>query len=105
MQKTKSLKTFAERRDLWMRNLLLHDMPSGAKMVGVRLALYMHEDQQFAFPSYDRLGKDCGLSARQVQTHVRRLELGTSNDHAHWITVKHVRNTGNAYWLRYWWEE
>lgn len=96
---------FAQKRDIWMRNLLQSDLPSGAKVVGVRLALYMHEDQQHAFPSYDVLGKDCNLSARQVQTHVMRLERGNENDLTRWITVKHIRNTGNTYWLRYWWEE
>lgn len=105
MQNTKKLKTFAEKRDVWMRNLIEHDLPSGAKVVGLRLALYMNEKKPYAFPSYDVLGRDCGLSARQVQSHVLRLEHGTKDDFTHWITVKHVRNAGNTYWLRYWWDE
>lgn len=90
---------FAYRRDVWIRNLLKSDLPSGAKVVAVRLALYMNEKQQTANPGHEHLGDECALSARQVQDHLRKLE------DARWLLIKHVRNAGNQYWLRYWWSE
>lgn len=92
-------RSFAFRRDVWMRNLAKSDLPAGAKLVGIRLALYMNEGKQTAHPSHGALGDDCGLSDRQIRTHLAKLEDDG------WITVKHVRNAGNRYWLRYWWSE
>jgi len=92
-------KAFAFRRDQWMRNLMISDLPSGAKVVGLRLALYMNGAKEFAHPPYDKLGSACNLSARQAQTHVFKLE------EARWLFVEHVRNRGNRYRLRYWWDE
>lgn len=91
---------FARKRDLWMRNLLKAgkaDLPAGAKIVGMRLALYMHEGKQWAHPSYDELGSECDLGVRIVQAHTLALEK-----HG-WIVAKRKRNVGNIYELRYWW--
>lgn len=90
---------FAFRRDAWIRNLLKSDMASGAKVVGVRLSLYMNEKSQMAYPSHARLGDECGLSERQTRQHLATLE------DEKWLLIKHVRNAGNQYWLRYWWDE
>lgn len=90
---------FAFRRDVWLRNLLCSDLPSGAKVVGARLSLYMNEGKKSAFPTHDKLGEECGLSGRQVRDHLQKLEG------ERWVLIKHVRNAGNHYWLRYWWDE
>lgn len=100
--KPPSEQPFAQRRDQWMRNLLKadkEDVSAGAKNVGIRLALYMHEGKQYAFPSYDELGQETGLSARMVQVHTQTLEAQK------WIRAKRKRNAGNTYELRYWWTE
>lgn len=86
-----------------MRNLLMSDLPSGAKVVGIRLALYMNEHKQYAYPSHGELGQACGFSDRNVRAHIEKLEGDDENPK--WLTIKHVRNTGNTYWLRYWWDE
>lgn len=94
--------SFAQKRDQWMRNLLKaskDEVPAGAKIVGIRLALYMHEGRQRAFPSYDELGIETDLSPRMVQVHTQTLEAKK------WITAKRKRNSGNTYQLRYWWAE
>ncbi|RIY00186.1 hypothetical protein D3218_12930 [Aureimonas flava] len=87
---------------MWMRSLLEADasaVPAGAKCVGCRLALYMHADKESAYPSHAELGRAVGLSGRMVQTHIATLEA------QRWLEVKHVRNRGNTYLLRYWWAE
>jgi len=91
---------FARKRDEWMRRLAATPekvMPSGAKLVAFRLSLYMHDAKRRAHPSYDVLGADCGMSARMVQQHTKKLQ------EAHWIDVERRRNSGNVYWLRYPW--
>ena len=101
-QKPFEEKTFAQKRDLWMRNLIKaskDEVPAGAKLVGLRLALYMNESKQWAHPSFDELGGECDLGARIVQTHTFTLQ------NTRWITVKRKRNAGNIYRLRYWWVE
>jgi|UniRef100_A0A6H1ZC35 DNA-binding transcriptional ArsR family regulator len=93
--------SFAQKRDEWMRRLASvpeRDIASGAKLVGFRLTLYMHEWKRRAHPGYDQLGSDCGMGARVVQTHTKALEK------AGWIEVRRRRNIGNTYWLRYPWE-
>ena len=105
--------TFAQRRDIWVRNLLRSDLPAGAKVVGVRLAMYMNQKKQHAYPSYDKLGLACGMSARQAQTNCMILEgreqtpagKKLNTDGRGWLLVQHKRNVGNGYWLRYWWDE
>lgn len=90
--------SFAQKRDEWMRQLAAVPekvIPSGQKLVGFRIALYMREGQRRAFPSYDALGIACGISARMVQTHALTLkEKG-------WLDVSQQRAKGNQYWLRY----
>lgn len=114
IDKEKKPARFAQKRDVWMRNLLRSDLPAGAKMVGLRLALYMNERKQWAHPSYDKLGLDCGgMTARQAQTNCMILEGRTetksgkplNSDGLGWLKVEHKRNAGNTYWLRYWWDE
>lgn len=90
--------SFAQKRDEWMRRLSAvpeKQIPSGAKLVGFRLALYMRENQRRAFPSYDKLGEACGMSARMVQTHALLLS------EQKWLEINRQRAKGNQYWLRY----
>lgn len=87
---------FAQKRDEWMRRLSVvpqKDISSGAKLVAFRLSLYMNEKKRRAFPTYEALGKACGMSARMVQEHT--LALGN------WLDIQRKRNRGNAYWLKY----
>lgn len=87
---------FARKRDEWMRRLSMvpqKTMPSGAKLVAFRVALYMQEKKRRAFPTYEALGKACGMSARMVQEHT--MVLGD------WLEIERRRNKGNTYWLKY----
>lgn len=104
-------RTFAEQRDEWMRRMLkvpVSELSPGAKTVAIRLALYMNEKKQRAFPGYEELGVQCGMSARMVQTHTKRLE-GKGGEEGEiltqWLTIIRKRNTGNTYWLHYPWIE
>lgn len=90
--------TFAQKRDEWMRRLAAvsqKEISSGAKLVGFRLALYMREGQRRAFPSYETLGSDCGMSDRMVQDHALLLH------EKKWLDVNRQRAAGNQYRLRY----
>lgn len=87
---------FAQKRDEWMRRLSMvpqKEMSSGAKLVAFRLALYMNERQRRAFPTYEALGKACGMSGRMVQEHTMAL--------GQWLEIERKRNRGNTYWLKY----
>lgn len=92
-------RAFAYRRDAWLKHMTRSDLPSGAKVVALRLAMYMNGKKENAYPSYQEIGRECNLSARQAQTHVLNLE------EQRWLSVEHVRNRGNRYFLRYWWDE
>lgn len=89
---------FARKRDEWMRRLAAvpeREMPSGAKLIGFRLSLYMREDQRRAWPTMAALSDACGMSARVIQDHVTKLQKGR------WLDVRRQRHKGNIYWLRY----
>lgn len=91
---------FAEKRDEWMRRMIAvpnEELSSGAKIVAIRLALYMNEEKQRAFPSYAELAQKCGMSPAMVQRHTKILE------EKNWIEVIRKRNFGNTYWLRFAW--
>lgn len=99
-EKSFVFRKFAEKRDEWMRRMLAvpnERLSSGAKIVAVRLSLYMNEGKQRAFPSYQDLAEECGMSAAMVQRHTKVLE------EAGWIEVIRKRNAGNTYWLHFPW--
>jgi DNA-binding transcriptional ArsR family regulator len=52
------------------------DIDPTAKLVLLRLADFADDDGSRVFPSVARVADDCGLSARAVQTALRRLEAG-----------------------------
>ena len=98
----KDAQDFAAFRDIWIRNLLLmsvDNVSSGAKIVGVRLAMYMHQDQQYAFPSYAALSEAVGMGERIVQKHTVALET------VGFIHVDRRRNAGNYYFLDAFWDK
>jgi len=98
----KESQDFAKFRDQWMRNLLLVDnktLPSGAKIVGVRIALYMHQNQQWAFPSYAKLADATGFGVRIVQKYSFALV------DQKFLFINRRRNVGNQYFLDSFWEK
>lgn len=103
-QKTppKDAADFAAFRDTWMRNMAMLDvksLSSGAKIVGFRLALYMHQGKQYAHPSYDDLATQTGMGVRIVQKHTFALEK------VGFIFIDRRRNAGNFYFLDAFWEK
>ena len=91
---------FAAFRDTWIRNVCKMDadsLPSGAKVVGIRLAMYMHQAKQFAHPSYLALSEEVGMGERIVQKHTKALE------DAGFLFVDRRRNSGNFYFLDAFW--
>lgn len=93
-------KDFASFRDLWIRNLCKMDaatVPSGAKIVGVRISMYMHQDKQYAHPAYMTLAQDVGMGERIVQKHTKALE------DAGFLFVDRNRNIVNFYFLDAFW--
>lgn len=101
-QPPKDAEDFAAFRDVWIRNLAgmsVESISSGAKVVGIRLAMYMHKDQQYAYPSYLALSEACGMGERIVQKHTLALE------EAGFIHVDRKRNTGNFYFLDAFWDK
>lgn len=99
-QPPKDAEDFAAFRDVWIRNLLAVNVDvisSGAKVVGIRLAMYMRQDQQHAFPSYLALSEASGMGERIVQKHTLALES------AGFIHVDRRRNAGNFYFLDAFW--
>lgn len=93
---------FASFRDAWIRNLCRMDaslLPSGAKIVGIRLAMYMHQDKQYAHPSYLTLAEEVGMGERVVQKHTKAIEQ------AGFLFVDRRRNAGNFYFLDAFWSK
>lgn len=74
-------------------------LASGAKMVGLRISLYMHQGQQWAFPSYEALANDTGLGIRIVQKHSFSLV------EQKFLYIDRRRNVGNHYFLDAFWEK
>lgn len=99
-QPPKDAKDFASFRDQWIRNLCKFDassIPSGAKIVGIRIAMYMHQDKQYAHPAYMTLAQDVGMGERIVQKHTKALE------DAGFLFVDRNRNIVNFYFLDAFW--
>ena len=65
---------------------------SGTRMVAIALADYANTDTGHAWPSISKLARRTGLSERQVQRHLRVIELDG------WI-VKGPERQGTTLWI------
>lgn len=63
------------RRDKWMRELLASDVVSrNGKLAGLHIALRLSAKKPSCYPAMQTMGKELGVSARQIARALKELE-------------------------------
>lgn len=101
---------FLKKRDSWLRAVVEdRDLSHSTVRVGVHLAMRMNGNRQSgAWPSVATIAKSAGVSVRSVLNAIDELS-GLNRKTGEWtgtryLTVERKRNTGNRYWLNFFWE-
>jgi hypothetical protein len=82
------------RRDAWMRGLVSTSFVSrNGKITGVYMALRMSSKRPFTYPAMKTMGRDLGISTRQVARALKELEQ------EQWIRVRRQPGRSSVYSL------
>jgi len=102
--------TFLKNRDSWLRAVVEdRDLSHPAVRVAVHIAMRMNGNKQSgAWPSIETIAASSGVSVRSVLYAVDELS-GLNRKTGEWtgkryLTVERKRNTGNRYWLNFFWQ-
>jgi hypothetical protein len=101
---------FLKKRDSWLRAMVEDQALSHATVrVGVHIAMRMNGARQSgAWPSTQTIALSAGVSVRAVLNAIDELE-GLDRKTGEWtgtryLTAERKRNSGNRYWLNFFWE-
>lgn len=101
---------FLKNRDSWIRELVGDEAVSHPTVrVGIHIAMRMSGNKQSgAWPSISTIAEHACVSPRAAVNAIDEL-LGYDRKAKDWtgrryLTAERKRNTGNRYWLNFWWE-
>ncbi len=110
MEKLSPAASFLKRRDSWIREVVKDEKLSHPTVrVAIHLAMRMNgKKQSGAWPSLNTIAAHAGVSKRSVIYAIDEL-TGLNRKTEKWdgnryIAAERKRNSGNRYWLNFWWE-